>query len=288
MPHFQELQIIHWIHQFRSPLLDMFFKFLNFFDTIEAFLLFIPIIWMSKGWKTGLKLFYIVLISFCVNQTLKEFFLSPRPFHLDASLKVIHISGFGFPSAAAQTTALMSGLLLSFWRSQKKWAFIASYFILISFSRIYLGVHFPTDILGGWVVGFFLWAFFMYGIIPLEKKLKTRNPTSLFLLSQFIPLLVLINYPSPKIIAPCFGAMGIGVGLLLGHIYQWNLDSTHNTKETIRKAIIGTTGTIISYAITHLLSFPPFIQFFLTGLFLGGGSSLSCRIPFFQTKSSKL
>lgn len=81
MSHSSELEIIRFIQEFRNPILDGFFKFLDFFDRQEFFFVLIPAVWLGKGWKWGLRLFYILFLSSLTNHALKEFFLSPRPFH---------------------------------------------------------------------------------------------------------------------------------------------------------------------------------------------------------------
>lgn len=171
MLHDLELNFIHFIHEFRVPHFDQFFKFLNFFDRMEFFYIFIPFVWLRWGWKMGLRVLCILLLSKLSNHTLKHIFLSPRPFHIDPSVGIIQVKGWGFPSGAAQTVILLSGILINAWKSAWKWVVALSYIVLISFSRIYLGLHFPSDILAGWVVGFGLWAVYTYVFPPLEEHL---------------------------------------------------------------------------------------------------------------------
>jgi undecaprenyl-diphosphatase len=174
MLHDLELEVINFIHQFRNPLFDEFFKFLDFFDRKEFFLVLIPILWLWLGWTTALRLSCILILSSLVNHALKEYFLYPRPFHLDSNVGIIQVNGFGFPSGAAQTVILLSGAFLVSWKSSWKWAVALTYILLVSFSRIYLGVHFPSDILGGWIVGFGLLAIYQKwvrsDVLTFEEK----------------------------------------------------------------------------------------------------------------------
>jgi PAP2 superfamily. len=157
MLHTLELEGIRTIQQIRTPSLDAFFRFLDFFDRPEFFCILIPVIWFIKGQKSGLKLFYLLLSSGAINYLLKALLASPRPFHLDPQLGLLPITGYGLPSGAAQTVMLLSALLVSKWKSSYKWAVIFPYIIFVSFARIYLGIHFPSDILAGWIVGIALW-----------------------------------------------------------------------------------------------------------------------------------
>ena len=175
MSHFSELEIIRFIQEFRNPIFDGFFKFLDFFDRQEFFFVLIPAVWLGRGWKWGLRLFYILFLSSLTNHALKELFLSPRPFHIDPNVGIIQVAGNGFPSGAAQTVVLLSGLLLNFWKSSWKWSVVFFYIAFVSFSRVYLGIHFPTDILGGLASGCVLLLLYGKGFPLFEKHWREIN-----------------------------------------------------------------------------------------------------------------
>lgn len=271
-----EVEIIRFIHQFRTPLLDQFFSFLNFFDTREFFFILIPAIWLGQGWKSGLRLFYILLLGNLVNHFFKEYFALPRPFHVDPSLGVIQVAGFGFPSGAAQTSILLSGILINFLKTSWKWAIVLPYITIISFSRVYLGVHFLTDILGGWTSGFGLWLIYRYIRPLLESEVGALKPINLFLLSLVFPVILLFcSYPRRGVRDSCI-MFGLSVGLFIAHLYQLYLPPSKTAKEYVLRATIGASGVFVCYKLTSLLlpsqQLYVFLQLFILGLWVTLGA----------------
>lgn len=270
-----QFEMIRTIHEVRGPLLDSFFRFLNYFDRQEFFFVLIPIIWLWCGWKWGLRLFYILTLSMFTNITLKQLFALPRPFHLDPSVGVIQVGGYGFPSGTGQTVILLSLILVTHWKSSWKWVVAALYISLISFSRIYLGVHFFTDILGGWVVGFFLWILFAYGFPPIEKKLSRLQPLALFALSQIVPLLALFWVHAKPAANMCSVAMGLAITVSSIYAYKIFLDNPKSYKEYVFRAVAGVGAVFFFYGSTFLIPMENMgsFRFFVTAF----GSSLTSQ-----------
>lgn len=279
MPCSFELEWIRSLHQYRNALFDRFFTFLNFFDRPEFFFILIPILWIGHSRKMGLRLFYILFFSTFINQRLKEFFTCPRPFHLEPTLAIIQVDGYGLPSGAAQTAILLAGLLLNFWKSPWKWVVAPLYVLFISFSRIYLGIHFPSDILVGWIIGTLLLMLFTYVRPFIENQLEKFSIQTIFFISQSIPLLLI--WQCPILISICSIAMGIGIGLLISYFYHLPLPAPKQLKEWILCTGLSVSSISLLYAITKILPHSPFylfLQFTILGIWLSIGSSWLCHL----------
>lgn len=105
----------------------------------------------AKQRRVGLVILVGIVVSVALTLVCQAFALRPRP--LDVRL-ITPVPNFpAFPSghaAAAFATALVTGLAF---RRKRVWVGALTFASLISLSRVYLGLHYPTDILGGALVG---------------------------------------------------------------------------------------------------------------------------------------
>jgi hypothetical protein len=88
-----------------------------------------------------------------LNETLKDWIREPRPDASFAPLKTDTAPGFGFPSGHAQNSTVVWGMLAALLRRPWLWGLAVLLPLLIGFSRLYLGLHWPIDVVGGWVIG---------------------------------------------------------------------------------------------------------------------------------------
>ncbi len=165
----EQLNFIQHVQELRGPCTDAFFRFMHWFDTGEYLSALNAFIWIGLSWRWGARLGYLFIANGILNHVMKVAFAMPRPFMVDPAFGLIHAGSYGFPSGAAQMSALLAALLIYVWKSPWAWPCGIFYFLLISFSRIYLGVHFPIDILGGCVLGLLLFALFWRYHRPIEK-----------------------------------------------------------------------------------------------------------------------
>lgn len=145
--------IIRTVQAHRHPALDILFAAGSFLGEEWFYLLFLPLVYWCVDTGLGRWLAYALLFSGYLNSALKYLFLTPRPpAHFWRNL-VVRPSGPGFPSGHAQISATVWGTMA--WRAGKKWLWAVSAVLvtLIAFSRIYNGVHYPHDVVGGLLFG---------------------------------------------------------------------------------------------------------------------------------------
>ncbi|MCH5586089.1 phosphatase PAP2 family protein [Shimazuella sp. AN120528] len=177
--HFDQT-IINWIGTFVKPQLTSMMKFFTFFGSPLALILFLIIsvswmVWQKKRWES---LFLVIAIAGggLFNQLLKWIFHRQRP----TLHRLIQETGYSFPSGHSMISFVFYGmicmLLMVFLKSRtpKVIVIISTVImvVMVGMSRIYLGVHYPSDVLAGYAAG---GAWLMICLIGLRLVLETRE-----------------------------------------------------------------------------------------------------------------
>ncbi len=109
-------------------------------------------VWL--GWRgqrrAALWLIATVLGGTLLNLALKQVFAAPRP-DLLPHLDIVHT--YSFPSGHAAGNMMFFGALAMIARRESVWAAAACAILLIGVSRVWLGVHWPSDVTAGWIEG---------------------------------------------------------------------------------------------------------------------------------------
>ena len=209
------IDFIHTVQLVHGPALDVVFKAITFMGEEEFFLILIPLVFWCADFVVGARLAVIFLLSAYANTWLKDLFAHPRPFELDSTVKLHEASGYGLPSGHSQSAVVVWGVIAAGFRQTWLWVAAILLMALIGFSRIYLGVHFPTDVLGGWTVG----AIFLAACVALQPRveawLKKAGLTVQLALAVAAPLALLLLHPTKDAASPMATLMGMGVGFAL-------------------------------------------------------------------------
>jgi membrane-associated phospholipid phosphatase len=162
---FAGIDLIHWLQSLGAWLTPMM-AFFSFLGTEEFFLLVLPALYWCLDSRLGVRVGVILLVSNGLNTIFKLAFHLPRPFWYDPGVKALAAeTSFGLPSAHAQNAVVLWGRLAS--GLKRGWITAAAivFALLIGVSRLYLGVHFPSDVLVGWLFGGLL----LFAFIRLEQ-----------------------------------------------------------------------------------------------------------------------
>jgi len=222
MEPFYELQL-KWIialQQLHGSVIDGFFRGITFMGEEMFFLLAIPFIFWSVDMIIGIRVGFAFLLSAYLNPVLKEIFLEPRPFNLDPTVKLSDAVGSGMPSGHAQTSVIVWGVLA--WQVGKKWfwGIVITFMLLIGFSRIFLGVHFPHQVLAGWTVGIVILAAYILLDPRVEHWLARLRLWEQLALAFFVPVLMAVAFHADDSSVSATAVMaGFGCGLAISRRY---------------------------------------------------------------------
>lgn len=152
-----DLSILDFIHNTLSnPVMDFIMKCFTY--SIEygamAILVFIIMMCIKKMRKTGFAVMGATLSVMLFGELiLKHIVCRPRPFVINGAIDLIikAPSGFSFPSSHTATCFAMATAIYLFHKRLGIIAYI--YAALVAFSRMYLYVHYPSDVIGGIALG---------------------------------------------------------------------------------------------------------------------------------------
>ena len=208
------IEVVLWFQQF-SPALDLPFKSLTFLGNLEFFLVFMPFIYWCMNRRMGARLLVLFLISAYANAIAKGLAGQPRPFQYDPRVKpLMHAAGGGLPSGHTQGAVVVWGYLAFQIRSTKFWIIAGFLMIVIPVSRLYLGVHFPTDLLGGYFLGALLLVLYLHFAPKVESWLTAKG--FIWQISTAVILPILLFWVSPQGSRYASSACGALMGFLPG------------------------------------------------------------------------
>lgn len=156
-----EFAFLDWLQQFHNPVLDALAVFLNYAgEHGEIWIAFTLILLLCRRTRKAGLAMAIALVSYLVagDFILKPLFARPRPCDVNTAVTILvkRPHGHSFPSGH---TASAFAAAFALWRQDRKLGSPALILaVFIAFTRLYLYVHFPADILGGVVLGLALGA----------------------------------------------------------------------------------------------------------------------------------
>ena len=135
-------------------------------------------LFMQGKWKNAVVVAGASASGVILSETLKVGFARPRP---DLVPQLVEVHSLSFPSGHAMLSAViyltLGALLARFHKRKRERALIMLYAVLITMlvgaSRVYLGVHWPTDVLAGWALGAAwaaLWWLFAWGVLRDKQE----------------------------------------------------------------------------------------------------------------------
>ena len=174
---FLDNSIYNFIIKYKSSFLTSFFKFITFFASSLWFIIVIILIFvLNKDRKFNIVMTLYIICIALITFFMKGLFIRERPYEL----MIVEELGYSFPSGHSSLSISFYGLLSylvykSNYQKGKKIILISFLLILsllIGISRIYLGVHYPSDVIAGFMVGIIYLMIFIYVYDVRKRRFK--------------------------------------------------------------------------------------------------------------------
>ena len=174
-PIYLDIVILEWLYKFATPTLDktaIFITDLGSTAFITSLTVMVSLVlYLQQKSLQAVFLIFTAGGAALMNFVLKLIFQRERPTLWNT---LVVESSYSFPSGhAMSSSALAFALMALFWHTKWKWLTVVLgtlYFVTIGITRIYLGVHFPSDVLAGWCISL-AWVVIIYNIF-LKNKVK--------------------------------------------------------------------------------------------------------------------
>jgi membrane-associated phospholipid phosphatase len=215
-------EVIVWVQSLTPEWLVPFFAFLTFLGYEEFYLILFPLIFWCLSKQIGMSLAYLSLLSAWLNSVIKYTFNIPRPSDPRIVTPYPETSP-SFLSGHAQNAVINWGYLAYRLRNRVFWIVSILLILGIGLSRIVLGVHFPQDVIGGWLVGLILLLAYIWAEPTVTRWLKTQTMSLQLVLAIIVPIILIFlhpadtqgHYPAAGALTPMSTLVGLGVGFIL-------------------------------------------------------------------------
>ena len=145
------MKFLNFLEGLRNPVFDFIFSLITHLGEETFFLVIAIFVFWCVDKRGGYYVLMTGLIGTVVNQFLKIVCRIPRPWVLEADFKPVgsaieEAGGYSFPSGHTQNVGGTFGAIGAFFKRRGLGITCLTLIVLVSFSRMYLGVHTPKDV----------------------------------------------------------------------------------------------------------------------------------------------
>lgn len=218
--------VLMQIQSFRSPSITTFMKGVSFLGEEEFYTVLVPFVTWTLNFKMGCLLAILMGLGFCVGGFLKNILCLPRP-PSPPIIPADHCHDWSFPSHHAILNVTIPWYIWIFCYTRFNWsplilgiAFVGVSFWCFSilFSRLYLGVHSPADIMAGGIIGCLLLVCYLLVDDILFKDFMSSLQFSFLCVLFMCAFLAFFPDPHPRtiIVSETAGMLCVSIGIIVG------------------------------------------------------------------------
>ena len=203
-----ELQFLKWLESIRTGFLTALFEGITILGEETLIILLVVALWFAVDGKLAQKVFFVTICSTGLNGVVKNIAQVPRPF--DKGITPVRqetATGYSFPSGHTQNFATVSTFFAIKFKKQWFTILVSILIAMVAFSRLYLGVHYPSDVIVGVVFGVGM-AFLGNYLFDHTKDVKKLYVAVLLVFVPFIVYFLIVAHERFADFFKVFGMMG--------------------------------------------------------------------------------
>lgn len=228
------MSILLFFQSIRNDILTFIFTAFTIGTEQMVVVLISAIMYWCIDKKCGQRLLFAVTGSVTINSALKNFFKAPRPIGSKnlQSLRIQTATGYSFPSGHTQTATTVWTSIIQYFK--KVWVTLLGIIMIIGagISRLYLGVHWPQDVIAGLILGIVISIVF----IKLFDYIDENKKYYILLITLLLFAIIVYLFKCEELIK----SFGLYTGFVLGYIIEDKFIN-FSTYESKNKSIFSNT-----------------------------------------------
>ena len=245
-----ELEILKWLEGLRTSFLNVLFESITVLGEETLSILLVVALWFAVDKKLAQQVFFVTATSLSVNGIIKNFAQVPRPFTKGIScVRVDTATGYSFPSGHTQGFATWSSFFAI--KVKKIWlsVLVGVLITLVAVSRLYLGAHYPSDVIVAVVLGVSLSAFGNYLFVKVKDTKKLYLGTFLIM----TPFIAYFLYVADPLFADLFKTFGMIGGMVVVSFLDEKTEPLSYEVAWWKKVIRIVLGVVIAVALKEVI-----------------------------------
>ena len=266
-----EVQLMEFLQRVLGEHAIKVISFFSAFGEEFALILILGFLFWCYDKKTGIKVGICIAAGIVLNPMIKNIVWRRRPYfdhdtiqcfrpvEKNADIYDIAAQGFSFPSGHSTNSAAVFGAMARFIRKRVMAVLAIVMPLLVGFSRVVVGVHYPTDVLCGWLLG----AAVIFLVPAIMEKAGEEKQWAAFLCIFAVSCIGLLYCRT----SDYFTGLGIMGGLFLSVEFEKRFVNFENTGKPVLclTRILG--GVLLYLAVNKLLKMPFSSEFLGSGTF---------------------
>ncbi len=198
------MQFLYFLEGIRNPVLDAVMSFFTLFGDETVFIILAMILFWCVDKREGYYMLTVGFVGTQINNFLKVNFRVDRPWVRDPAFKPVESAiegagGYSFPSGHTQSSVGSFGAVARWEKNKIVRIICIAFCVIVPFSRMYLGVHTPADVLASYAIALVLIFAFCPIFKTIDKKPKAMRVLMAVLLAWSVFQVVFMElFPFPS------------------------------------------------------------------------------------------